>query len=89
MITYFLIVIFYALIATILSPLLLLPDVALDSQMGSSIATIGSYFGMIWSTIPLTLTALVASIVIIVVAENHIFFYKLIRWFYRKIPGVS
>lgn len=89
MIIYFLVLVVVYLTALIVSPLLLLPDVALDSGTAATIATFGHYFGMVWSAIPLTLTALFVAVGVIIGVETKIFSYKALRWVYSKIPGIN
>ncbi len=35
------------------------------------------------------LAALIGAVVVIVAVENYVLIYKVIRWVYQKIPGVS
>jgi hypothetical protein len=89
MITYWLCVMIVSVIGAILSPLTVLPDVTLPASVNSGITGIAGFTGGIWSVFPLTLTALVSAVGVIVVVENWVFVYKLIRWVYQKIPGVN
>ena len=70
-------------------PFTLLPDATLPSQVSTSITSIAGFMGLVWKFFPLTFTALVGAVVIIVATENWVAIYKVVRWVYQKIPGVS
>jgi hypothetical protein len=89
MITYWLLLFVAGVLLGATSPLRILPDAALPAVVNSAITNISGFLSLVWVFFPLTFTALVGAIVIIVVTENWIFIYKIIRWTYRKIPGVS
>ncbi len=89
MITYWLLIVVLNLVLGLVSPLSLLPDAVLDPSVAAGISNIAGFVGLVWKFFPITLSALVASIVIIVIAENWVLTYKIIRWVYHKIPGVS
>ena len=89
MITYYLVIILLTLLGGFLTPLSYLPDASLPSSIANSLTTIGSFTGLIWWVMPLSLTALVGSVAIIVATENWIAIYKVVKWIYSKIPGVS
>jgi len=89
MIIYYIILIILSVVHAITSPLVLLPDVALDSNITSSISSIGNTLWVVSNLIPLTLATLFACLLIILGIETHIFSYKTIKWLYNKIPGVN
>jgi len=89
MITYLIILLFLGLAAIFVSPLYLLPDVSLDPNVATSIATVGGYLWTIWSVLPGTVVSLLAIVALVVAIETHVISYKVIKWIYNKIPGVS
>ena len=76
-----------AALFAVISPILLLPDVSLSSSVPTAIATASGYLGLINQVVPLATLFIVFGTVLII--ENTHFGYKLIRWIYQKIPGVS
>ena len=89
MITYYVLLFLAGVLLGITSPLRLLPDVVLPDQIASAIANISSFVGLVWKLFPITLLALVGAIATIVVVENWVMIYKVIRWVYQKIPGIN
>jgi hypothetical protein len=87
MITSIILTLVYYFIYAVISPLLLFADVSLPAAVSNAITTAGGYIGIFSVIIPagdlLTIVALVISI------EAVVFFYRIIRWIYNKIPGVS
>jgi uncharacterized membrane protein len=76
-----------AALFAVISPILLLPDVSLNSAVPTAIASASNYLALINQVVPLTTLLIVFGTVLLV--ENTHFGYKLIRWIYQKIPGVS
>lgn len=89
MIVYFLLIILIGILGAVIFPITFLPDVSLDPGIATAIATVGQYLWTIWTVIPLTVITLLAILVIVVGVETHIFSYKLIKWVYKKIPGIN
>ena len=89
MIIYWLGVVLIGVLLLLLQPFTLLPDATLPSQVSTSITSIAGFMGLVWKFFPLTFTALVGAVVIIVATENWVAIYKVVRWVYQKIPGVS
>ena len=89
MIIYWIVIILLALIVRLISPLSLLPDAVLPDVINSSITNISGFIGRVWSFFPLTFAALLGAVVFIVIVENWVLVYKVIRWVYTKIPGIS
>lgn len=89
MIFYYIIIFLIGLLFAILSPLTLLPDVSIPPDISVAVGSIGSWFGLIWGVAPFTFTALFAALSVILGVETNIFTYKILRWIYRKIPGIS
>ena len=83
----FLAVILAALYA-ILSPLLLLPDVSLDSGITSSIVTVGNWIHSIDQFFPVHETIGIF-LSVFLGYEVAYFLIKLLNWIIRKIPGIS
>lgn len=89
MITYLLILIISGVVYAITYPISALPDVVLPANITANLATLGHFFGLIWGAAPLTLVALFSSVGVIIVIENNIAIYKVVKWIYSKIPGVN
>ena len=89
MITYWLLYFVATVILGFLYPISLLPNATLPDAVNNGITGIAGFIGLVWKFFPLTFAALIAAVVIIVAAENYILIYKIIRWVYSKIPGVS
>jgi hypothetical protein len=89
MIIYYLVQIFIGLAALILYPITLLPDASLPPDLVAAISTIGAALHTIWLIMPGTVITLLAILVLVVGIETKIFSYKVIKWIYNKIPGVS
>lgn len=71
----------------VITPVMLLPDVSLNSAVPTAIVAASNYLALINQIVPLTILFIVFGSVLVV--ENTHFGYKLIRWIYQKIPGVS
>jgi hypothetical protein len=89
MIPYYIVYILLGIVGFIMQPLTLLPDVVLPSAIATSLATAGTYLGVVDSVIPYTLGALFVAFASMIGIELAIFAYKFIRWVYQKIPGVN
>lgn len=89
MIIYYFNLAWISIIGALESPIAALPDVALPSYITTSIATVLHWLGLVWSAIPYTLSALLSAIGVIIVVENNIAIYKVVRWIYSKIPGIN
>jgi hypothetical protein len=89
MITYWLLYFVATVVLGFLYPISFLPAASLPDMVNNSISGIASFIGLVWKFFPLTFAALIAAVVFIVVVENYVLIYKVIRWVYQKIPGVS
>ena len=89
MILYSIYVIFIGLINVIVYPISTLPDISLSSGIGAGLAAAGSMLGIFYQIIPYTLIALGSIMGALLVFELAIWSYKLIKWVYTKIPGIS
>lgn len=87
MITTGILYLIFAFIALVLSPLLLFPDVAVNSSVASAISTAGQQIGALDLVIPTS--TFITFFLLFLAVETGIFTYKLIKWVYIKIPGVN
>lgn len=79
--------ILWLFLTVILSPFTLLADVSPDSTVVSAIATATGYISALGVIIPMTAFRFV--LIGTLAFEVPYGVYKIIRWVYRKIPGVS
>jgi len=77
----------YGAITLILSPLLLLPDVSISSGVATAISNASSYVSILNTVLPVQ--TIVTFFLVFLAVELGIFTYKLIKWVYNKIPGIS
>lgn len=89
MITNVLLIIVYAFLRIISSPLLLLDDVTIASSLLGIMSKINGYFSIGYSLFPNSLTTILTTWGLYISIEIIIFVYKGIRWVYSKIPGVT
>lgn len=89
MITYYVISILIGFIGALLSPIGSLPDVSLPISITGAFSQAGHLVGIIYNLLPDTITAIFSALSAIVGIEIAIFTYKLIKWIYTKIPGIS
>jgi hypothetical protein len=89
MITYWIIYFLATALLGFLYPLTFLPDATLPAAVSSGITGIAGFIGLVWRFFPLTFAALIGAVAVIVAVENYVLIYKVIRWVYQKIPGVS
>jgi len=62
-------------------------EVSTNNSLTESILVANSYFSALALLLPLT--TIFAIIIFDLVFENTNFLYKLIRWGYRKVPGIN
>jgi hypothetical protein len=79
----------YNAIYLILTPIRSLPDATLPGGFTSAIATVSSYVALLYSVLPITCTALLSIFSLVIAYETALLSYKLIKWLYNKIPGVT
>lgn len=89
MIIYSLFVIFIGLINLIVYPISALPDVSLSSGIGAGLTAAAVMLGTFYQIVPWTLGALGGIISALLAFELAIWSYKIIKWIYTKIPGIS
>jgi len=77
----------YLFIGLITSPLQLLSDVSVNSNIAIAINTANGYLQGLKPILPID--TLVAIILIYLGIEVLVFSYKMIMWGLRKIPGIS
>lgn len=87
MILDFILNVVYLVLKGLSSPLLLLPDVSLDSSIVSSISTFSEMLAGLNGFLPITTLLSIFAIALIV--ESALFIYRIVMWIIRKIPGVS
>lgn len=87
MITDIILFLLWGLIYAITSPLRLLADVVLESDIADAIATANSYIQAMSFILPVS--TLVAVIGTILIVETSIFSYKIVMWLIRKIPTIN
>jgi hypothetical protein len=87
MITTILLAVLYQFLALVLSPLLLLQDVALSPDLTAGVANIVAPLNSIDVIFPVF--QLLAIVAVWLTVEGGIFTYKGIMWVIKKIPGLS
>ena len=87
MITDFLITVLYNVVALVANLFAVLPDVALNGSIVSSINSISPYYAGINTVFPIDTLVDILAVELLFIGAY--FTYKLIRWGYTKIPGVN
>jgi hypothetical protein len=87
MITGGIILFFSSILLGLLSPLFLLTDVASNSSIVAAIVVANGYISAV--PFPYFVLSLLSSLSFLVVFEAAYGTYKVVRWVYKKIPGVS
>jgi hypothetical protein len=65
-------------------------DVTPTPWIVSSVTTTAGYLNLLWSIMPYTIAAIVGGALVSILAfELILATYKLIKWGYQKIPGIS
>jgi hypothetical protein len=82
-----LIAIIYNAIAIVVNIFVILPDVTLSQDITDAIAQIGPYYKGIETVFPIG--TLISILAIELIFITSYFGYKIIRWGYRKIPGIT
>jgi len=77
----------YFVLLVVTSPIRALSDATLPSGLSTALSDASSGLYTVGQVIPIStlLTVLAAMLAI----EGTIFAYKIVRWAYRKIPGIS
>jgi hypothetical protein len=87
MITSALLNLVYWLILLVSYPIRQLSDVALPAGVAAALSQAGAELAIINAIFPVS--TLIAVILAVLGVEAGYFTYKLIRWVYKKIPGIS
>jgi hypothetical protein len=89
MITYYFLVIITGILDLIATPISQLPNASLPSSLTAGLSSAGGYIAIVGTLFPLTVVALFGSLTIMVVVENADAIFKVVKWVYTKIPGIS
>jgi uncharacterized membrane protein len=89
MITYWLLYFFTGLLDGFIVPIQYLPNASLPGGLASWLATTGGYVAIAGRLMPLTIAALFVVIGMVVIVENADGIFKVVKWIYTKIPGIS
>jgi len=87
MITNALLLALYGIVSLLLTPLKVLADVTLDSNIHASILTARTYLANL--NIVLPISTILAIFGIILAIETFILLYKAVNWLIRKIPTIN
>lgn len=87
MIVYWILQIFIYLLGLITAPLLLLPVASLSVNLTGTLTTAGNYLALFDIFLPVGM--LLTTFGIIISIEAGYFSYKVVKWIYNKIPGVT
>lgn len=66
-----------------------LPDVSVNSDLGTSIATASGYISGIYGFLPIISTTLLAIIAFDIIFESSYLLYKVVYWIIRRFPTQS
>lgn len=80
-------ILLYATIQIIISPILLFDDVTLPSDFATSLNTAGTYTSGLNHYIPIDTIQTI--LVLLVYIVGAVLLYKLIMWGIKKIPGIN
>ena len=89
MITYYFLYLCTGILNGLTTPLRLLPDASIPDSFTSWLAQTGGYISIATKLMPLTIAALFVVVALIVVVENADGIFKVVKWIYTKIPGIS
>jgi hypothetical protein len=65
-------------------------NVTPNAWIVSGVTTAGGYFNLLWSIMPLSIYAILGGALVLLLGfELALATYKLIKWGYQKIPGIS
>jgi hypothetical protein len=70
-------------------PITNLPNATLPDGVISWITTTGGYLALAGHVMPATIAALVVVIGMVLVIKNADGIFKVVKWIYTKIPGIS
>lgn len=78
-----------ATIGLMLAGLLALGNILPTATIASAITSAGSYLAVIYEIVPATTLALLAIFGTMLLIEFYVSTYKLIKWLYTKLPGIT
>ncbi len=87
MIVYWILKIFVYLLSLITAPLLLLPTASLSVDLTGTLTQAGNYLALFDIFLPVGTLLTVFGIIVSI--EGGYFSYKVVKWIYNKIPGVT
>jgi len=71
------------------TPITLLPNYVMAPALLANLETARSYLAIAFTVIPATTIALVSAMIFVVVFEASFGTFKVVKWFYKKVPGIS
>jgi len=87
MIVDFLITIIYNVVALIVNLFAILPDVTLPTAINDALVSVSPYYKGIETVFPVDTLVEIVGVELIFIGA--VFTYKIIRWGYKKIPGIG
>jgi hypothetical protein len=87
MIVYWILKIFVYLLSLITAPLLLLPVASLSVDLTGTLTQAGQFLALFDLFLPVGTLLTVFGIIVSI--EGGYFSYKVVKWIYNKIPGVT
>lgn len=64
-------------------------DVAPNTSIVAGVSTASGYVGVSYSVLPITTVAILAVLVPLLLFESGYGAYKILKWGYSKIPGIT
>lgn len=89
MITYYFLYLCTGLLLTFAAPIYLLPDASIPGSFAAALTLAGGYISVAAKLVPLTIAALFVVVALMVIVENTDGIFKVVKWIYTKIPGIS
>jgi len=78
-----------AALGAMLAGLLALGNILPVAALAAAITTANAYIAVVYEFLPLTTVALIGTLGSFLLIEFYVITYKLIKWIYTKLPGVS
>jgi hypothetical protein len=78
-----------ATLILMLGVLLAVGNILPTASVAAAIAAANAYIAIVYEFLPNTVIALLAIVWLLLLVEFYIGTYKLIKWLYSKIPGIS
>lgn len=78
-----------AIIGAVLAGLVALGNVLPTTFILGGITAANAFIGTLYSIFPLTTNAVFAALAALFLIEGYVGTYKLAKWIYQKIPGIS